>query len=294
MINESNFKSAGSALTGMLHGLGFQDQVGILYGASLDAAIRNNAGTARSLLDAYEPLAMGAHLEGVLKSMSVAAFVPSPQAHFPASKGMVPGFLPTDAAAFPSPAQMGQLINALLNRLNPQNFVPVLNGLNSGIPMSSNQSIPEAVGKTFEQIIASLEAKIEKKMDAEAQVPVKKKKKKGGLRKLKKSLKRNLKPLAKFANKTLKSVTHLQKSLSSFLKPLQTGNFLEFGRALTGGLIGGPVGGFLLDHLMKLGGKKNPLQQVFKQFHNTFDLVAKMQKNQSDMQQRSVFNKFLR
>ncbi|MCI0411982.1 hypothetical protein L0222_04170 [bacterium] len=295
MIDGSNFKSAGTELNRMMDNLGFPDRVGDLYGAALDAAVGNNSGVARNLLDAYSPLST-AQFDQLTKSMSAAAFMPRPGTYFPSNPALAPGYAGANLAAFPTPAQMQQIVNSFLNRMAPQNLASAVSQLNNGAPLSPNQSLPEALGKTFEQILAQLEGKIERKMDAEAAAPAagKKRKKKGGLSKMKKSLTKKFKSATKFAKKTFKSAFKtVSQSLTSFLKALPKGNIFELGRALTGGLIGGPVGGLLLNEVMKLGGKKNPLQQVFKQVHNTFDLVGNLHRNQADLQ-RALVSKFLR
>jgi hypothetical protein len=289
MIDGSNFKSPGTELNRMMDSLGFADQIGDLYGAALDAAVGNNSGVARNLLDAYSPLST-AQLDRLTIRMSAAAFMPRPASSYPANPGLVQGYAGAKLASFPIPAQMQQIMNSLLVRLAPPNLASAVSQLNQGAPLTSNQGLPEALGKSFEQILAALEAKIENKMDAQAAVPAagkKRKKKKGGLSK-------KLKSATKFAKRTFKSAFKtISKPLTSVLKALPKGNIFELGRALTGGLIGGPVGGLLLNEVMKFGGKKNPLQQIFKQVHNTFDLVGSLHQNQADFQ-RSLLQKFLR
>ncbi len=295
MIDGSNFKSAGTELNRMMDNLGFPDRAGDLYGAALDAAVGDNIGVARNLLDAYSPLST-AHLDRITISMSAAASMPGPATYYSANVVLATGYAGANLAAFPTSQQMQQIVNSLLTRLAPQNLASAVSQLNNGAPLAPNQNLPEALGKTFEQIIATLEGKIEKKLDAGASAPAagKKRKKKGGLSKMKKSFSKKFKSATKFASKTFKSVFKtMSQSLTSLLKALPKGNIFEFGRALTGGLIGGPVGGLLLNEVMKLGGKKNPLQQVFKQVHNTFDLVGSLNRNQADLQ-RSLISKFLR
>ena len=295
MIDGSNFKSAGTELNRMMDSLGFPDRVGDLYGAALDAAVGDNTGVARNLLDAYSPLAT-AQLDQVTTRMSAAATMARPAAYCPASVHSAQGYAGANLAAYPTPQQMQQIVNSFLTRLTPQNLASAVSQLNQGAPLAPNQGLPEALGKTFEQIIAALEGKIEKKLDAEASAPAagKKRKRKGGLSKMKKSLSKKFKSAAKFASKTFKSAFKtMTQSFTSLLKALPKGDIFEFGRALTGGLIGGPVGGLLLNEVMKLGGKKNPLQQVFKQVHNTFDLVGNLHRNQADLQ-RALASKFLR
>jgi hypothetical protein len=296
MIDGSNFKSAGTELNRMMDSLGFADQIGDLYGAALDAAVGNNDGVARNLLDAYSPLST-AQLDQITIRMSAAAFMPGPAFSFPANPGLVQGYAGANLTAFPTTAQMQQIMNSLLTRLQPQNIASAASQLNHGAPLAPNQSLPEALGKSFEQILAALEGKIENRLESQASAPAagkKRKKKKGGLSKLKKSFSKKFKSATKFARKTFKSAFKtISKPLTSILKMLPKGNIFELGRALTGGLIGGPVGGLLLNEVMKLGGKKNPLQQVFKQVHNTFDLVGNLHKNQADLQ-RALVSKFLR
>ena len=293
MINDSNFKSPGTELNRMMDRLGFADQIGDLYGAALDGAIGNNAGVARNLLDAYSPLSTG-QLDALARSMSGAAFVSAPGMHFPSPALNVPGYTGIVPSLFPTPGQVQQNVTALLNRFSLSNFDAVIQQLSGGA-MSANQNIPESLGKTFEQIIAQLEGKIEKKLDAEAQAaPVKKKKKKGGLGKLKKSLSKKMKSVTKFAKKTFQNTFKtLNQSFTGFFQALKKGDIFQMGRAFTGGLIGGPFSGFMMDNLMKIAGKKNPLEQVFKQFHGMLDLVGGLQKNQADLQ-RSLLNRFLR
>jgi hypothetical protein len=289
MIDGSNFKSAGTELNRMMDSLGFADQIGDLYGAALDAAVGNNSGVARNLLDAYSPLST-AQLDQITIRMSAAAFMPGPAVSFPLNASLVQGYAGAKSSAFPTPGQMQQIMNSFLARLAPQNLASAVNQLNQGAPLAPNQNLPEALGKTFEQIMAALENKIENKLEKQAAEPAagkKRKKKKGGLSKLKKSFSKTFKSATKFAQKTL------SKPLTSILKALPKGNIFELGRALTGGLIGGPVGSLLLNEVMKLGGKKNPLQQVFKQVHNTFDLVGGLHQNQAALQ-RSLLQKFLR
>ena len=288
-MNDFGMKSAGTELNRMMDSLGFPDQVGDLYGAALDAAVGESAGVARNLLDAYSPLSTE-QLDSVTRTMSPAASIAGPRTYFPANRASnVPGYDGPKPNAFPTPAQMQEIVSSILGRLRPENFAPVITQLTGTHFESGAQNLPDALAKTFEQLISILEGKIERKLDAEVQSPVggKKKKKKGGLSKLKKSV-------SKFAKKTFKTVAKpLQKNLETYLKGLQKGNIFELGRALTGGLIGGPVSGFLLDHMMKLGGKKNPLQHVFKQVHGTFDFVQGLHQKQADLQ-RSLLPKILR
>jgi hypothetical protein len=210
---------------------------------------------------------------------------------------LIQGYAGAYLTACPTAAERQQIMNSLLSRLQPQKIASAVSQLNQGAPLAPNQSLPEALGKSFEQILAALEGKIENKLESQAAAPAagkKRKKKKGGLSKLKKSFSKKFKSATKFAQKTFKSAFKIiSKPLTSVLKALPKGNIFELGRALTGGLIGGPVGGLLLNEVMKLGGKKNPLHQVFKQVHNTFDLVSGLHKNQADLQ-RSLLQKFLR
>jgi hypothetical protein len=296
MIDGSNFKSPGTELNRMMDSLGFADQIGDLYGAALDAAVGNNRGVARNLLDAYSPLST-AQLDKITIRMSAAAFMPRPAVSFSANPGLLQGYAGANLSAFPTPAQMQQIMNSLLTRLQPQNLASAVNQLNQGTPLAPNQNLPEALGKSFEQILAALEGKVENKLESQAAAPAagkKRKKKKGGLSKMKKSFSKKLKSASKFARKTFKSAFKtISTPLASVLKALPKGHIFELGRALTGGLIGGPIGGLLLNEVMKIGGKKNPLQQIFKQVHSTFDLVGSLHQNQADLQ-RSLLQKFLR
>jgi hypothetical protein len=186
------------------------------------------------------------------------------------------------APAFPAQERMYQVVGSMLERLNPQSFAPVIQQLTAGSVPAASSSLPEALGKTFEQLIASLEGKIEQKLDLE-QAPVagKKRKKKGGLGKLKKKFK----SVSKFATKALKSATKpLQKSLTTFLSTLKKGDIFQLGQTLAGGLIGGPVGGFVLEKLMRSGGRNNPIQQGLKQVHKALDLVQSIHQQRTDLQ----------
>ena len=91
MIDGSNFKSPGTELNRLMDNLGFPDKVGDLYGAALDAAVGNNSGVARNLLDAYSPLSTG-QLDRLTISMSTAAFMPGPRIYFPANPALAQGY----------------------------------------------------------------------------------------------------------------------------------------------------------------------------------------------------------
>ena len=275
----------------MLDSLGFADQIGDTYGAALDAALGDSTGVARNLFDAYSPLST-AQLDTLTKTMAPSASMAGPSTYFAANRPTVQGYAGLTPSAFPTQEQMQQIVGHVLNRMSPQNIAAVVQQF-SNAPIPPGGNLPEALGKTFEQLIANLEGKIEQKVDADAQAPVrgKKRKKKGGLSKLKKKFK----SVSKFAKKTFKCVTRpLQKSLSSFLGALNKGDIFQLGKALTGGLIGGPMGSFVLDKMMKLGGKNNPLEQMFKQVHKTFDLVQNLHQQRADLQKSMVTARFKR
>jgi hypothetical protein len=293
MIGGSEFKSAGTELNRMMDKLGFPDQVGDVYGAALDAAIGDNSGVARNLLDAYSPFTTS-QLDSLTRTMSPAAFMRKPE-HSYAFRNPMQGFNKIYSAGFPTPALGQQIVNSLLSRVSPQNFAPVLNQLNSGVAPAAGQSLPDALGSTMEMMLDRMVGNLERKIDAqEVQAPPKKKKKKGIGSKIGKAFKKIKKSVTSFPKKAFSSVLKtLNKPFSTFWNALRSGNIFQLGQAFTGGLIGGPVSGLMMDQVMKLAGKKNPLTQVFKQVHGTFDMVSLFQKNQADLQ-RALFQKFLR
>ena len=288
------FKSAGTELNRMMDKLGFPDQVGDVYGAALDAAIGDSTGMARNLLDAYSPFTTS-QLDSLTRAMSPAAFMRKPELSY-AFRNPTQGFNKVYSAGFTTGALAQQIVKSLLNRVSSQNFAPVLNQLNSGAAPVPGQSAPEALGTTMEMMLDRLVGKLEKKIDAqEAAAPPRKKKKKKGLgSKIGKAFKKVTKSVSSFAKKSFSSVLKtLNKPLSSFYNAIRSGNIFELGQAFTGGLVGGPVGGLLMDQMLKAAGKKNPLTQVFKQVNQSFDMVSLFQKNQMDLQ-RSLLQKFLR
>jgi|GEM_PF-5116216 len=293
MIGGNEFKSAGTELNRMMGNLGFPDQVGDMYGAALDAAIGDSTGVARNLLDAFSPFTTS-QLDTLTRAMSPAASMRKPEMSY-AFRTPMQGYGRTYSAGFPTPAIARQILNSLLNRLSPQNFTPVLSRLNNGVTPAANQSVPDALGTTVEMILDRLVGNLERKIDAQqVAAPRRKKKKKGLGSKIGKAFKKVTKPVTSFAKKTFSSALKtLNKSFSTFWTALRSGDIFKLGQTFTGGLVGGPVGGMLLDQVMKAAGKKNPLGQVFNQVHQVFNTVNLFQQNQADLQ-RSLLQKFLR
>jgi hypothetical protein len=289
------FKSAGTELNRMMDRLGFPDEVGDVYGAALDSAIGDEAGAARNLLDAYSPFTTG-QLDSLTRAMSPAATMQRPAMSY-AFRNPMQGYGRIYSAGLPGPATSQHLLNTMLNRLSPQNLIPVLTHLNNGIAPQANQSLPDALGSTIEMMLDRLSSNIEKKLDDQAvAAPMRKKKKKHGLgSKISKAFKKTTHSLTKsvtrFARKAFSDAFKtMNKSFSSFWRTLRSGNIFELGKTLAGGLVGGPVGGLVLDQVMKSAGAKNLFGKVFQQVQQSFDTVRLYQQHQAELQRSLLKN----
>lgn len=296
MIGGNEFKSAGTELNRMMDRRGFPDKVGDIYGAALDSAIGDQAGVARNLLDAYSPFTTS-QLDSLTRAMSPAATMRRPESSY-AFRNPMQGYTRIYSAGLPGPATAQHLVNSMLNRLSPQNLTPVLAKLNGGVVPAGNQSLPDALGSTIEMMLDRLSSNLEKKLDDQANAaPPRKKKKKHGLgskigKAFKKATHSLTKPVTRFARKTFSDAFKtMNKTFSTYWRALRSGNIFQLGRAFAGGLVGGPVGGLVLDQVMKAAGRKNPLGQVFQQVNQAFDTVRLFQQNQADLQ-RSLLKNF--
>ncbi len=289
MIYANNFNSPGTELNRMMDGLGFPDKVGDLYGAALDAAVGNNAGTARNLFDAYSPFTTS-RLNTLTRSMAPSAFMPRPNPATALTQGLQGYF---GASEF-NPAQTQAAVSGLLNRVTPQFLNNAADQLGSGTNGSTGQ-VEERMASAFAGIMDRLQSGIAGKLnDLAAPAPVKKRKKKGGLKKLGKSLKKKFKSVGKFAKSTLKSAFKTVKgNFGSILKGLTSGSIFQIGQGLAGGLIGGPVGNLVMKQIMKAAGKNNPLKPVLETLNKTLQTVSSFQKNSFDIQRSIVQRMFV-